>query len=146
MEADENGNKREVGEHSFVVSNMFNKPVFFLNIFKLAMHYDQDAVMIFSGGECYLVGTSKRPGNFPPYGKTVHFSKMRVNPTAAEFFTRLGNSRFVFECKTRHEKAALCEYYSSGMMSKIGEAIQGNKVLEEIEKIELPKELIEMYS
>lgn len=136
VEVDDDENSQEVAEHSFVVVNHRDTGGFRESIIKLGIHFDQDSVLLINDGGATLVGTTHRAGADPAFGKEVRFNSTKYNPKDPMFFTRLGNSKIVFENKSKANKYA-DEFYPVGANSNKMAYLNGNEVLEQIKDIEL---------
>jgi hypothetical protein len=89
----------EVGEHTFFVIDLKDTGKLFNDLKKLGEQFNQDSILfIEKGGEkAILYGTnSVKKDAYPGYGKSKILKNRKLG-SSGEFFTKVGNSPFMFE-------------------------------------------------
>ena len=133
-------------ESSFVVVNNRNKSGFFLTLMKLGVKYEQDSIVIFREGEGFMVGLTNKPGVEVSYGRTKALRLCRQTPQLVNYMDKIARYKYVFEAATKHEKMNLCEFYAYEQENKFRQAIKAKAIIESLDEIQLPQELVEAFS
>jgi hypothetical protein len=87
---------KEVSEHSFMVTPIQAGLDLEADLVALGQEFDQDSVLIITGGKGELVGTSKRENAWPSFGKREPVGGMKGGK-AAQFMSRVNDRSYVFE-------------------------------------------------
>jgi hypothetical protein len=95
--------EQEVGEPSFFVCNHRvdgdDGGQLQADLKKAGEYFEQDSVLIIpvGGKGAYLVGTTRRPNDFLPYGQHMSVGSRKFGDASGPFFSRIRGRKFAFE-------------------------------------------------